>query len=223
MKNLMMFLAIPIVFLFSSCEKCGDNISLGDYTLIETTKQDWYIYDGLDRLSFKNTAGDLIALEIDEFEDRQLYTPVTKICNEGFGDSAEEYYNGEWILKRYKTVHNDITYSIETVLQVENTSTSELRLYDAVNFSSNVDNLNDSDIGVGGSVYLFANDRGNTFAQPNDELPVVPEFAAEIDINGVTYQNVYYFNRAGVPSIYVQRNQGIIAFAGLDGELWIAE
>jgi hypothetical protein len=68
---------------------------------------------------------------------------------------------------------------------------------------------------------LIASSRGNNINLPSYSF--TETFAKEIKINGITYKNVWYFNRVGGPSLYVQKGRGIIEFAGMDGEVWVLQ
>ena len=78
-------------------------------------------------------------------------------------------------------------------------------------------------MGVGGGVDIVASYRGNTIHDDDIAFLHVINFAEEIEINGVPYKDVWYWDRAGTPSLYVQKYHGIIAFAGMDGEVWVLQ
>lgn len=235
MKSAKYFLFLFTSILFTQCDllidKCGDNVDLGSYELTTQSKTDWFPYLDVNEVSFKNGAGEEITLQIQENEEVMMYTPLAQICNEGFGDVSEEFIRCEWIYKTYTCVHNTISYKLEIALYIDlagqNANSFETILYDKISYSSVAYPDNDVSSGVGGFVDLIANDRGNAIDFESTNL-VPSEFSEEIEINGQTYQNVWYFNRewpASVftPGIYVQKGNGIIAFLGMNEEVWVLQ
>jgi hypothetical protein len=200
-----------LLLLSMSCmkDKCGDNISLGDYYIEEETKTDWYPYEDLSTLYFKNANNNVLVLQQAEAVEDLVYDPVREICREGFASYAEEYMMAEQISKTYRGGGHELSIT----LRVRHEEMSVEQLYDEVTFSSYGGS-------VGGSVFFF-NDRGNNV---NPDL-IAPSYIDSIKINGVSYTDVYYFNREsspGVfePSLYVQKNTGIIAFLDDNGVIW---
>jgi hypothetical protein len=213
-------LLLLLVVFFTSClrDKCGDNISLGEFELIPQSFTDWYPYRELDTLRFENKQGEIISLGLTERTEVWSYQSMGEFCNEGWADSAEEYFLGQWIQLKYSGTFDGINYFIEALLFVDvPTDPASLKLYDYAVFSSMTHRQFESS-GVGASVYIIANNRNNTFSQ--DEVLVTRDFAEEMEINGEVYSDIWYFNRGGVPSMMVQKGKGIIAFAGLNEEIW---
>lgn len=203
-----------LLLLCMSCikDKCGENQSLGDYYIEEETKSDWYPYENISSLTFKNANGGTFVLQQAEAVDDLVYDPVREICRGGYADRAEEYIMAQQLSKTYRSAAHELTI----VLRVRHEDTSIASLYDEVTFSSYGGS-------VGGSVFLH-NDRGNN-VNPSQ---IIPSYADSIQLNGESYTEVYYFNREaspGVfePSLYVQKNTGIIAFLDDQGVLWTYE
>jgi len=212
-----------LAILFPSClrNKCGENISLGEFELMPQSFTDWYPYRDMDTLKFENNKGDIIALALTERAEQWAYHSMGEFCNEGWADRAEEYILGQWVQLRYAGTYNEISYTIEALIFVDRSPSSKSpKLFDYAVFSSLTHRLF-ANTGVGASVYLIANHRGNSFAE--NEVFVTKDFAAEMEINGETYADIWYFNRQDVPSMMVQKGKGIIAFAGLDEEIWVIQ
>jgi hypothetical protein len=221
MKKLIAFTVLTFLFVSTGCKQCGENISLGDFELLPESKADWFPYENIDELTFANLSGEIINLSKLVIMEELMYTSFREICNEGWADYAEEYYRGEWLMYEYSGFVNAIRYKLEMTLFVDYlNNSSTLKLFDMAIFSSMITSSGQN--GIGGSVYIIANNRGNTIS-PTDHHYILPEFAAEIEINGNIYQDVWYFNREGTPSLYVQKYLGIIAFLGYDDEIWVLQ
>jgi hypothetical protein len=130
MKSLINSLIKPLLILglvvitTNSCitifdKKCGDNIHLGDFLLMPESKEDWFPYLNMDELTFSNSAGKTITLKNTVLEEKMMYHPLGDICTGGWGDSAEEYFMGEWLLYGYSGSFDGISYKIEIILNVE--------------------------------------------------------------------------------------------------------
>lgn len=220
MKKIMLLL-LPAVLLLSGCSRCGKNVHLGDFSLINDTRDDWYPYRDVSTLTFTNGSGAQITLSRQEREETIRYVPFREICTEGWADTSEEFYRGEWLQTIYSGTFSIITYRLGIIVSVEHLfNYPSLVLYDRAAYSSYVAGVGQG-TAVGGSVNILASKRGNSF-NPN-ELPEfdTPDFASVIEINGKNYSDVWYFDRQGTPSLYVQQGYGIIAFAGLNNEVWV--
>lgn len=226
MKKYIINFTILILLFFVSCSKCGENVYLGDFYLMPQSKGDWFPFTGVEELTFNNATGDAITLKLVENEDKMAHQSIQQICSDGWSDTSEEYFKGEWLLSEYKGVFKNITYSILVILYVEKNiyqwESIKFNLYDRISYQSIVDNENDKEIGVGGRIDLIANNRGNSLDINDLQLFIPSDFSEEMVINGITYQDVWYFDREGTPSLYVQQGQGIIAFLGFEGEVWVA-
>src|SRR5660398_172943 len=89
---------IIVLLFFTECRsKCGEDVSLGEFELISSSKEDWFPYFSIDELSFKNGSGEIITLHLSTHENRMDRLSIQQICNEGWTESAEEYINGEWV------------------------------------------------------------------------------------------------------------------------------
>ena len=98
-----------------------------------------------------------------------------------------------------------------------NDEIADLRLKDLATYSFDI--YNDSGWLFGG-VYIYTVDfRGNAIPNVNGDSGI-PDFLDTVDINGNAYNDVWYFYREGAPSFYIQQGQGIIAFQGLNNEVW---
>ena len=224
----LVFLLVATGCLSIFTDKCGDSINLGDFRLMPESKADWFPYLNLPELTFSNSAGKTIALRSLAREETMTFHSLGEICREGWADSAEEYFMGEWLHYVYGGSFDGISYELSMVLYVDPDRSLYTRgqavssiLYDIVSYHSLTSR--EPDIGVGGSVYLITSYRGNTNVAEDLNFLDWDDFAEEIIINGVAYDDVWYFNREGVPSLYVQKGRGIIAFAGMDDEVWVLQ
>jgi len=219
MKKLIL-ICLPLVFLLSGCNRCGKNVDLGNFKLMTDTRADWYPYQGVNTLTFSNASGELISLSPEVREETMMYKSFRQTCTKGWADTAEEFYKGEWLLVHYRGVSNNISYRLEIIVSVEHIFNSpSLVLYDRASYGSFVSG--DSGTAVAGGVDIIASKRGNSFNHADITEFNYSDFTQEIEINGKTYRDVWYFDRQGTPSIYVQQGYGIIAFAGLNNEVWL--
>jgi hypothetical protein len=224
MERFPLSLIILIVLLFTGCGKCGKNVNLGSFELKPQSIEDWYPYEGINNLNFKNEEGKIITLQILEQEVEMLHNVSREICRKSDFDAAVEYFWGEYLNTKYHGIYDEINFSISVSIQVAgiyyNDGNTDLRLKDFATYSFNM--YNDSKWLFGG-VYINTVDyRGNPIPNVNGDSDI-HEFLNTVDINGNTYNDVWYFYREGAPSFYIQQGQGIIAFQGLNNEVWVSE
>ncbi len=224
---LLRILPIGLLFLLSGCDECGENVKIGDYLLMEEGFADWFPYESKSQLQFKNQNDQIITLDVLNVENKWVYTPIQHICDGGFGDSSEEYFNGQWIYYKYVGEFETVRYQLEISYYVElldNTySNIEQNLYDLISYSSLVVDDKSTNQGVGGYLNFVASYRSNAVNPDISSSSFV--FADQLLINGSDYQNVWYFNRespAGTftPALYVKQGKGIVAFLGVNDEVW---
>lgn len=221
LKNVIYATFLTISLIQISCKRCGENVSLGDYNIENESIVNWFPYLDKTELVFENSVGQTLSLNRTIIEEEMVYQPFREICRESSIDNAEEYYKKEWIKYVYSKVENGTTYSIEVLLYVDHLmNQTSLFLFDKVEFSSYVTNTQQS-VAIGGSVQLVASKRGNNINDSYFYFLSTNSFAEEMVINGEAYQNVWYFNRDGTPSIYVQMGKGVIGFLGINDEIWV--
>ncbi len=222
-KKTLFIILLPAILILQSCfsNKCGDNVLVGEYQLTPQSITSWFPYIGKDTLTFENQSGAVLKLAKVMSVNQMAYQTLGEFCNEGFADRAERYFLGQWLRYVYTTTQNNIEYGIEAILFVNNTAQGATpKLFDNISYASIARRLGEQ-IGVGGSVILIADTRGNTFDQTEITFPSTQVFVAELQVNNTTLQNVYYFNREGKASLLVSEGKGIIGFAGREGEIWL--
>lgn len=231
MKNKLLSLLIFISLIFAGCSmydedigssKCGEDIDLGYFKLIPKSIEDWFPYKEVNELTFINAEGGIITLQIEKREEEMTRNVNRVICEESTFDSALEIYWGEWLRVEYQGIYNDVNYTFYALLQVAgiccyHEEFTDLRLGDLITYHLEMNN--DGEI-LGGYYQDYVNYRGNTIS--NADLGISPpDFVQEIEINGKTFNGIWCFsNSNGFPMLYVQQEQGIIAFQGLNNEVW---
>lgn len=194
---------------------------MGEFELTTQSITHWFPYIGKDTLVFENEAGSILKLGKVLAVNEMVYQSMGEFCNEGFADRAERYYLGQWLQYIYATTLNGVEYGVEAILFVNNTSQGATpKLFDNISYASRARTIGNP-IGIGGNVSLIADNRGNTFSSTEITIPSTQIFVAELQVNNTTLHNVYYFNRDGKPSLLVIEGQGIVGFAGRDGEIWL--
>lgn len=200
---------------------------MGDFYLMPQSKEDWFPYLGTNALTFKNGRDEIITLQLAEHQEEMMYQPIRKICSEGYFGTSEEYYNGEWLLSKYIGIVGKITYNVQVMLYVHKNNKESIpvksNIYDLASYQSLVVNANDTEPGIGGFINVIADKRGNDIDENEIQGFLPADFVKEIEINGKTYQNVWYFDREGTPSLFVQQGLGIIAFLGFNGDYWVLQ
>lgn len=206
---------------FYGCKKCGESIDFGDFALQDSSIANWFPYLDKDQLRFENQGGETVVLSM-EFRDLNKTTVTFReTCNEGLFDTAQEFYHGDFFHTRYTADQEGDHFVLDIYLYVTHINDyTKLTLYDQVSFNSGVFGSK-GDPGVGGAVSQVASYRGNTIPDSTLEFLSWVNYAESVEIQGKTYEDVYFFLREGVPSLYVQKYKGIIAFAGFDGDLWV--
>ena len=223
MKYYPLSLLFFVLLIFAGCgNKCGEDVGLGNFELLPESVENWYPYEGINELIFKNAEGEIVTLEIGWQKREMTYFVLREICWESTLDYAQEYYWGECLSVQYGGAFNNINYSISVELSVmpilyykENI---DKRPYDKVFYEFNAFKENETGYGSGGTIYFVVNNRGYTIS--DDDLYSPPDFAQKMEINGITYNDVWYSNYECTPTLYVQQGKGIIAFLGLNEEIW---
>ena len=225
MKNELLSLLIFISLIFAGCSKCGKNIDLGDFKLIPKSIEDWFPYKEANELTFINAEGGIITMQIEKREEEMTHRVYRVICEESTFDSAKEIYWGEWLRVEYQGIYNDVNYTFSVELLVAGICCyqeeyTDLRLGDLITYHLEMNN--DGEILVG-YYQDYVNYRSNTIS--NHDLGISPpDFVQEIEINSKTYNDIWCFSELhlsnGYPLLYVQKEQGIIAFQGLNSEVW---
>lgn len=222
-KLLFYTILIGSISIFAGCDNCGENVKIGEYSLMETSVSNYFPFIDQDHMVFRNEQGKSITLVVKTKEITK--TPVTfrEICNNGFFDSSQEFFDADFYYIQYATEFEGTSYSIDNYLYVNhiNDQTS-LTLFDQATFNSLVFRTK-GEPGVGGTVSMVASYRGNHIPDSNFEFLSWVNYADSLEIRGQEYKEVWYFLREGIPSLYVQKQKGVIAFLGFDGELWVRE
>ena len=209
-----------LLLLFAGCGECGRHVKLGDYYLESESILDFFPYSEIKSLTFKNSEGKTLTCQLAEKEEDMIYNVHREICYESDFDKTNEYFNGEYLFARYEGSAEGIKYSLSISLQVSHIyygqEIPELRLRDFATYS--LDFRSDSKY-MDGGVYIFTiSYRGNPVPSENpDDEPVLLE---SIELNGSTYEEVWYYDQTDIPGLYVQERKGIIAFEGINEEIW---
>lgn len=218
---LLIFLVPTSVFF--SCNTCGESVSLGEFDLKDSSITNWFPYINEDQLIFRNQHDEKIALTLKIRDLTKTQVSYGETCNEGFFDSSHEYYLADFYHTQYTTDYQGDHYKLDIYLFVNHINNlSGLTLYDQVSYNSGVYRSKEGP-GVGGTVSQVASYRGNNIPDSYFDFINWIEHADSLEISGKVYQDVFYFLRDGVPSLYVQKQKGVLAFAGFDGELWILQ
>jgi len=218
---LLMFL-VP-TGIFYSCSTCGESVSLGEFDLKDSSIINWFPYINADKLVFRNQHDEEITLVLKERDLTKTQVSYRETCSEGFFESSHEYYLADFFHTQYTTDYQGDQYKLDIYLYVSHINDlSQLTLYDQVTYNSGVYRSKESP-GVGGAVSRVASYRGSQIPDTYFDFLNWVEHADSVEIRGKIYQDVFYFLRDGVPSLYVQKQKGVIAFAGFDGELWILQ
>jgi hypothetical protein len=225
MKTHLLKLLLPVLLIsLSSCfsNKCGDNVSQGDFDLLPSSIVSWFPYQEVTQLTFVNEQGTEITLTRTETLDRMIYNSLGQFCNEGFADSAENYFNGRWIQVKYTFRKEGINYSVESAIFVNSASMgTQPKLYDNAVFASAVF-LDGGVDAIGGYIDLLASARGNTFTSGEiNDFSSFQVFAPQLEVNGKILENVIYFKRLDVPALIVKEGIGVVGFLGQNNTMWL--
>ncbi len=156
--------------------------------------------------------------------------PIAKFAGgKGWADYTEEYYHGEWLVYEYGGSVNGVTYKIEISLKVEHlfhqdAPDEQLTLYDMVTYNfSSTRGATTRRCGIP----LNASYRGNQISDNYSDFLTLSHLsynilASEILINEIPYNDVWY-SELDIFPVYVKKGRGIIAFTGLDNELWVMQ
>ena len=216
-----------IPFMFSSCRKCGEDVFLGEYGLLDQSKQDWYPYEGVDNLVFENTLGETI--ELTSSNRKEQYETITfrDICKgRKLDDIARELYRAERYVVEYNGIGDDITYFLKIGIAVNRFAiegnTNYFNLYDEVNYSSSIQNYSTGNQQrIQGDIKLVANPRDTQIENQDIWHDGVAQHAEQVTLNGQSFSDIWYFESNGTPTLYVKRGIGIIAFLGFDDQVWV--
>lgn len=218
MNNNPLKFIIFISLLFAGCGKCGKDVYLGEFKLIPKSIEDWFPYNGIDELKFKNAEGEVLNLKIADRKEELINQVYRYTCYENYNDEASELIDGEYKYVNYQGTFNEMNYSVSISIMVEginySNNSSKIRLKDYVTYQVLVDN------GPYGCMYRYTVDFRDNPETNESGYTFFPEFLKETDINGKTYNDVWYFCTDYQSSIYVQQGHGIIAFQGLNDEVW---
>ena len=227
MKSYLTILIIILAVGFSGCKQCGEDVNLGDYELQEQSISAWYPYSGIDRLSFKNTDGDMIDLNVDNRRDEMISQTYRDICKgNSLDDIAREVYMAQRLLVEYSVVVDDITYFLTAALFVDrfvNTITpGSLKVFDKVNYTSTIQNFQNPDNEIiDGVINLVADSRGTAVENEDVWFTEAAIFTESVQLNGQTFNDVWCYEKNGIPTLYVKEGQGIIAFLGFNNQMWV--
>lgn len=225
MKKIPLSLLIFILLIYSGCSRCGKNIDLGNFKLTPSSIEDWFPYKELNELTFVNGEGEIINLQIEKREELMNHSYYREICSKSSSDVSYEIFYGEYLSVEYRGINGDIKYEISVIFTIIGTyyhyheEYSDLRLADQITYHLEINN-------DGNYLFGYYQDYVNYHGSgvPDDDLGIVyPDFAAEIEISGKTYNDVWYYPEdltSGFPALYIQQGQGIIAFQGLNNEVW---
>jgi len=214
------------LLVLGACDKCGSDVDLGDFALLEESKADWYPYVGVNELSFENSGGDTLRFALGIRRDEMVDQTYKDICKgTKVGDIAKEIYRSERYVVEYSVVNEDITYFLAISLYVDRfvlDGAGALEVYDRVGYTSTIkDYRNTNNPIIEGSILLVANKRGTAVEHEDLWYNETASFAEEMQINGQTYHDVWYYELAGKPTLYVQEGKGVVAFLGFDGVVWV--
>lgn len=218
-----------LLFLVLGCNnRCGEDEMIGNYEITKQSKEDWAPYLNADNLTFTNDSGDTILLNLKYPNSEMLRKDVGIICDKN-EDFSMEYYIGELIQSGYEGRSGDTYYLLSFSLEVRDNQgfdfTDELIMYDLLSvhlyveggdYGSNEDNSCD--------LYMLTDKRGFNFNIAN--MPYLNQlgFSDEMTLNGETFHDVWYgSNFKGIPSLFLQQKKGVIAFLGMNDEVWVIE
>ena len=209
-KLILLFTPIILVSCYS---KCGDSKNLGTYSVSETAKAEWLYPVVKETLKYVNNQNDtMVYSKVNNTKDYS-HNSLGQNCNEGFGDSSEDYYYGEYSTISYKS-NSGISIEMKAIVDVSQQNLDSLGY---------VFNFGTSGPGVTSTV-SFGIKASDETKLMKDLFWIIDEvkFSSELEINNKLYKNVYYNYNPQIiePSIYFQKNIGIIAYRDSSSTLW---
>jgi hypothetical protein len=204
-------------FLF---DKCGDSELIGEFTVDPISLENWLPDGDQEQWVFTNSDDEQrVLIQVQDSSFYQVQSGKT-ICYEDMWDTAYEFIRGEWIVIIYADEDHEVEMNFFVTWPMMNSSYELSELFDAVTFFSRGENM-------GGTLDLVASDRGNDI---DPDILTYPSyiFADTITINGVPFEDVWYFNReypSGVftPTLYVKEGMGVLAFVDDDNVTWLKD
>ncbi len=213
-----LMLLTATLLLFSACVKCGEDVLLGEFELTPESRAYWDAVAGDETLTFVSDDGGEIELQRTKREEDMTWVTFFYLCMKN-NDSAEEYYLGESLHYEYTGLLNGDTLLVRSWFNVYHVpQIRQLLLYDQATFSFQINREASIE---GAYVQIMSSNRGNNISGNN--LPHLPvySFAAQKEINGQLFADVWYYEGHSQASIYVQKGKGIVAFGDAAGKVWI--
>tara|TARA_B100001778_G_scaffold80830_1_gene65420 strand:+ start:264 stop:926 length:663 start_codon:yes stop_codon:yes gene_type:complete len=216
MKEFLRFILFFTPMFLESCfPKCGKNTFMGKYDVSESVKEHWVNPVVKEKLTYINDKNDTVVYIKSSSNKRYDYNSLGQNCNGGWGDSSEDYYEGEYTSIIYES-NSDISIEIRAIVSAAQANMDSLGY--AITFST-------YGPGVGATVSfgILASDE-TQFIWDLFWINQIPDFSAELEINETKYSNVYYgyhpTSQINEPSIYFQKQKGIIAYRDASSNLW---
>ena len=218
MKPIVFLLLFVLSLCFSGCEKkCGDDVQLGEELLTENSKT-WMVDP--DQLVYSNLDGDTLIFSKTESSDNlseykeilcsngSLTTPATSVST--LSISLENMH------RVYTIGERKLVITLTVMGHDSGVGPNYDILYDRIFYSLDQLDNPDSELWNYAGLVLTTDDRGSppctTYCYPFYNFD-------EVEINGKIYKDVWYDN-PDLPSFYVTKSLGIIAFTDPDGTLW---
>lgn len=228
-KRHLTLISLIVFILLNGCNnKCGEDVLLGNYEVTTQSKEDWFPYVDVETLTFVNDSGITISLDL-VYSNSEMIRKVSKIICEKGESFATEYYECEFIQSGYEERSGDTFYFLSISLEVADNQgfdfTDELILYDVLSI-----NLYVGRDDYGGNednscqLYMLTDKRGYNFNIAN--MPYLNQFgfSNEMTLNGKTFHDVWVgSNLKGIPALFLEQGKGVIAFVGLNDEVWVLQ
>lgn len=200
--------------------KCGDNVLLGEFYVLNESIENWHPSRGSDRLVFKNNADEKLVMELVQDSSFMQVESGKTLCWEESWDTSSEYIRTEWIVITYAGGGNELEFEFHVGWHTMETNYEIEDLFDYVTFYSKGSS-------TAGTLDLVASDRGNNI---NPDILSYPSyvFADSLEINGHYYEDVWYFNReypdnVFTPTLYVKKGIGVLGFRDGDNTVWVID
>lgn len=229
MKKLTNVFVVSFLLFFPSCLKCGEDVFLGSFDLMPESVDDWIPYGGFQNLTYVNQAGDSLTMELQERRNSYEEKTFRILCSRGYDDIAAELYRAQTLDVQFSHKTDTSFYNLHFHLFVDHVeNTDDLKLFDNFYCNAFVSDWTETNM-VMGYVQLVANPRGNSFSTAdlrsikNMYTSHAVTFSESMQLNDSIYDNIYYNTHSGVPSVFVQQGRGVIAFRGLNDDIWVLQ